>query len=130
MDKQIENVNPQSLCDLINEVVQKRFAGNISEAAATFDKARNKKRMQFEFSRNALTQIIENKQKITYLHLEMIADYLQIPAGVFLLFSRIRADKRDETAIEAIEARTDILALQELLKWISAEEVPIGKKKN
>ena len=91
MDKQIENVNPQSLCDLINEVVQKRFAGNISEAAATFDKARNKKRMQFEFSRNALTQIIENKQKITYLHLEMIADYLQIPAGVFLLFSRIRA---------------------------------------
>lgn len=85
--------NPNSLCSLIAEIIINEFDGDSEKAADAFNNKASKSHVNYLFVPSGLKRIFEeNNGHIKYWQLEGVANYFDIPTGVLLLFSRMRAN--------------------------------------
>src|SRR4051794_23189532 len=85
--------NPASLRELLIDIRQHsgldqaEFAKVLSKFGRGYGKQ--------QISARTIGKIERDEAYIKYVHIEKYADYIRIPSGLLLLFSRMRANKRD-----------------------------------
>lgn len=88
--------NPNSLRKLLFDIIQYKYDGNVSEAARFILKSYVERYgigTKTERSIRAhIKDIIEDRRYIEYWHLEAFAQMMQVPAGLLLIFSRMRSE--------------------------------------
>lgn len=96
--------NPQVVKDIISEIIQEDFSGNVQEAAKGISEvglsALIPRRSYKPLTTPMIYNILADKSQIKFSQLEIICGYIGIPVGAFLLFTRIKAAKRDDNQID------------------------------
>lgn len=90
--------NPRIIVETIREIIDADFNGNVRDAATAFTQQGklNNSRKEREITASVLYSLLSDKNHIKYYQLEAIASYLGIPTGILLIYTRIKADVRDD----------------------------------
>ena len=86
-----------------------------------------------------IRQIENDHTRIQYWHIELYSNYIGIPSGALLLFSRLKADERDKKQEDFVKTRESIKEIfsnddlfdefdpENLIKWIDVFTRKEGK---
>ena len=92
--KKDDRLNPQIIRKLFFHVYKEFFSCNFSEFAAALDENRVRhSRRKSNINANSIRKIIKDEQRISYYHLEALANYLKVPTYVLLLLTRFSSDE-------------------------------------
>lgn len=83
----------------MQEIVDTDFDGKVGLAAAAISALGKERfgetRLYPEITRAIMYNLLADKSQIKFGHLEMVAHYLGVPVGTLLLYTRVKAAKRD-----------------------------------
>ncbi|MBT9293109.1 hypothetical protein [Prosthecodimorpha staleyi] len=94
-----KRLNPQSLRNVIYEIIKSRYDGYLEDASIDIDAARDstvQKRRKTLINEHVLYRITNDITSIRYAHLEGIALALNVPLSLILLYSRIISNQKND----------------------------------
>ncbi len=113
---QDKRVNPWVLRQILFEMVRDEFENDGYKAASRLQLSRPSKGKMFPFTKHSIDNIIADRTALKYVHLEAMAEYYDIPTGLLLLFSRLRAEERDSPNDKPLH---DVIVVQQLLQFLT-----------
>lgn len=106
-----DKLNPNSIRKLLWDVYEANFESDAEAAIALNKHCKFSWGGGVSFTPGMLRKLLDDKTMLKYWHIQAFADYLGIPSGMLLLFSRLRSNaERGATA----DTRRILAAMAEL----------------
>jgi len=106
-----ERLNPEVIRAFLHELVTIRFGRDVTAAAQAIDAARpkpgRKGHYRSDFRAETLYDLIQDRARIKYYHLEAVSHFYNMPVSVLLLFTRLRSELEDSR--EGLAKARDII---------------------
>lgn len=117
-----EKINPHVIRQLFFEIIDAEFEGDRGLAAHQLRLQNPILGNDKPFTKDIISNIIDDRTALKYAHLEAIANYYNLPTFMLLLFTRLRSEIEKSPLSEIHE----VSEIQLLMSFFSDLEMTIG----